>query len=71
MRASAQLNLFFVRSPFISVILSYQHILIVFGKLEYLDKAVGAGGGSWGWLQYTGGRGYINQTEFLIFNKNI
>ena len=50
MRASAQLNLFFVRSPFISVILSYQHILIVFGKLEYLDKAAGAGGGGQVWV---------------------
>jgi len=51
-RAGAQLNLFFVRSHLYPVILSYQHILIVFGKLEYLDKAAGAGGGSWGWLHY-------------------
>ena len=50
-RAVAQLNLFFVRSPFIScdpVLSTLPYI--VFGKLEYLDKAAGAGGGGWGWL---------------------
>ena len=30
----------------------------MFGKLEYLDKAAGAEGGGWGWLQYVS---YINE----------
>ena len=51
MRAGAQLNLFFVRSPFISCepVLSTHPYRVWKARV---DKAAGAGGGGWGWLQY-------------------
>ena len=48
-RAGAQLNLFFVRSPFISCdpVLSTHPYRVWKARV---DKAAGAGGGGWGWL---------------------